>query len=227
MRVIFYILGKSLARSNEASYWTKRRKISAEVQCRVENLQDVECSESVRQIAPILPSIDNVTIATANDVAVGSLFVTEHDTVNSSGRSTFTSESSMAPLLGDTARQVDLNDHSISANSSITENSSDCNNYDIVLDMDSDCNSMSDSDDDAKSEDENIDDFQDRLSQWAIDSNVTTKDLRSLLEILRSKHSYLPKDPRTMRHTNANKSKNSIRNICDGHYCHFGIQEGY
>ena len=60
----------------------------------------------------------------------------------------------------------------------------------------------------------------------AIDSNVTTKDLRSLLEILRSKYSYLPKDPRTLRHANANKSKNSIRNICDGQYCHFGIQEG-
>ena len=159
MRAIFYILGKSVAIGNEANYWTKRRKISAEVQRRVENFQDVTCSESVRQIAPILASIDNVTIATANDVAVGYSFATEHDTVNSSGRSTFTSESSMAPLLGDTARQVDLNDHSISANSSITENSSDCNNYDIVLDMDSDCNPMSDSDDDAKSEDENIDDF--------------------------------------------------------------------
>lgn len=67
---------------------------------------------------------------------------------------------------------------------------------------------------------EDCDDLNDKLAKWSSHFNISHSAIHGLLTILHPYHPDLPKDPRTLLHTN---TQYTITEINGGSYYHFGI----
>ena len=66
-----------------------------------------------------------------------------------------------------------------------------------------------------------------QLAEWAVDNNITQSALGSLLDILKSYHSSLPTDPRTLLKTPQTYNiKEIVGKQGQGQCCHFGLTSG-
>lgn len=92
---------------------------------------------------------------------------------------------------------------------------------------------VSDTESDTSGEDseaesaESTNEFASALAEWATECSVSLSTLSLLLDVLRTKHSYLPKDPRTLLGTlTTSATENDIKTLSGGSYYHFGIAKG-
>ena len=92
---------------------------------------------------------------------------------------------------------------------------------------------VSDTESDSSSEDseaesaESTNEFASTLAEWATECSVSLSTLSLLLDVLRTKHSYLPNDPRTLLGTlTTSATENDIKTLSGGSYYHFGIAKG-
>ena len=182
----------------DASYWTKRRRLNANVSAhiayieearRLSNIDDQHCEREIE------------THACMSDEQNSSSSELSSNKIATSGSPIAETEREHSDLIiGD-----QLHD------------SADSSEFDGEL--------SDHSDDDSEVEDNSNVDLSASLAAWATTFRITHCALRQLLLILLTffPHIQLPKDPRTMLKT---ARRYNIRNIANGLYHHFGIAEG-
>ena len=187
------------------SRWTKRRKIKANVE------------EHIREI-----NIDTALLDQSHDlenhytVAIGQM---DNDQIIESLDSEAAEQSDNDQ--GDVIRADQA--HNDSWDNTDMENSSDT---DEECDTDEDFNYDNRFSDDDIGEDQNVElGILEELAYWAVCHKIPHTALSSLLELLRKYHQNLPKDPRTLLKTNT-KFKSAIRHIQGGSYYHCGVLKG-
>ena len=186
------------------SYWTLRRKAKVHVAQHLQRVNEqIELGDGIGDgrgggslsIAESLPG--NVSHATT---AHGFIYTVDKEL--KSATKTVPSQS-----------EADTDDSDWSTDKDDEHNHSE--NVDDLPRPESDTESDSDSDADEG--------LAKQLAEWAVNCRIPHSSLSILLSILRVHHADLPKDPRTLLHT---EKKYTVQTLAGGSYYHFGIASG-
>jgi len=186
-----------------SSFWTKRRKLRAVVDGYMELIKATHsCNSGVEVDEGSNASVSYETAANA-DISESSVEChVQHEPVNLC----------MAP------ESDNIHDKSLVGGVILA--------VDVKQSTDDFLPVLSDSGSDLSSDEEVINEsseLQKDLAMWAIDHKLTHAAIGGLLGILRKWFNDLPKDPRTLLHTNTSLIS---REVAGGSYCHIGIANG-
>ena len=203
------------------SWWNMRRKAVAQVKKEIEN-ETASCNHLANTFSrnditvPILfPREPDATSPLGSDGSVHTSCVSVQATTDAS-----TNRFDVLSCgLEDASELHHLEKSYNSCSKSIeSENAESCGNfYSTYCDFDYQnvFNSSSD--------EEEPQSLRNRLSEWAVTSNVTNSSLGKLLKVLRIEHPNLPKDPRSIRGIHKNVE---LTSVAGGQYYHFGLKNG-
>ena len=193
-----------------SSYWTKRRRIYAEVEKILANINDdiiEEVPANDGSIAISQPSVDHTPENVVEDSAL-----LRSDVAGPSNAS-----------LHDPAPFVSL----ANANSDSTFHHSIDDNFDFDSNLKSFSSTIGFVSDKVSCPKQPEKNLSDELANWAVGSNISHSALSGLLCILRNYHPDLPKDARSILKTPRTETTvNSIISVSGGSYFHFGLETG-